>query len=85
MRLRIATEDFPSTTDPFDIIGLPFYPIEFASEGLNEALRERGHQFWRCRGKRYVSLDTEMDDDRQTAVSPLAQSLKCDYLHSVTR
>lgn len=65
---RITITDLPSLEDPFKIVDLPVYPIRFASEDVNEALRQRGHMFWKCRIKNYVSLDTELEDEKQNAV-----------------
>lgn len=60
---KIKVEDFLDLRDPCRIIDLPIYPSRFAGKDLIEALRQRGRQFWRCRGKRYVSLHSDAYDD----------------------
>lgn len=61
--------DVPSLEEPFDILDLRLYPVEFASEDEIEALRKRGRMFWKCRTRNYVSLHTESEDGMQNPVS----------------
>ncbi|KAG6354986.1 hypothetical protein INS49_004067 [Diaporthe citri] len=61
--------DIPSLEEPFNILDLRLYPMEFASEDEIEALRKRGHMFWRCRTRNYVSLHTESEDGMQNPMS----------------
>ncbi|KAL2284101.1 hypothetical protein FJTKL_09096 [Diaporthe vaccinii] len=65
----INIHDVPSLEEPFDILDLGLYPMEFASEGEIEALRKRGRMFWKCRTRNYVSLHTESEDDMQNSMS----------------
>ncbi|KAM0414538.1 hypothetical protein ACHAPT_013618 [Fusarium lateritium] len=65
---KLSIYELPSETDEFDIIDLPLYPIEFASDTVVKALRKRGQMFWKCRFRNYVLYATEEDDGIQNSV-----------------
>ncbi|KAJ3545953.1 hypothetical protein NM208_g2249 [Fusarium decemcellulare] len=60
---KLSINSLPSESDEFDITELPLYPMEFASESVVTALRNRGQMFWKCRFRNYVSCATEQEDD----------------------
>ncbi|RYP93128.1 hypothetical protein DL770_000785 [Monosporascus sp. CRB-9-2] len=52
----------PSMEEDFKITDLTIYPSKFADEGLRNALQERGEMYWKCRRKRYVCCNDDMDE-----------------------
>ncbi|KAF4963425.1 hypothetical protein FSARC_8558 [Fusarium sarcochroum] len=64
----LPIQDLPSETEQFDITELPLYPVDFASPIVKEALQKRGHMFWKCRSRNYVSCVTEADDELQNSM-----------------
>lgn len=65
----LSIEDLPSETGNFSITDLLVYPIEFASKEVVGALRKRGHMFWKCRTRHYVSYNGKTDHAIQSSVS----------------
>ncbi|KAK7728672.1 hypothetical protein SLS63_006533 [Diaporthe eres] len=59
----------PSLEEPFNILDLRVYPLEFAEQDEVEALRKRGRMFWKCRTRNYVSFHSESEDAMQNAMS----------------
>lgn len=68
--------DIPSLEEPFDILDLDLYPMDFAGEDEIEALRKRGRMFWKCRTRNYVSIHIESEDGMQ---NPVSLSYPCDF------
>jgi len=48
---------WPSISKEVAITQLSVYPIFYAADTIESKLRERGHTFWGCRGRKYVSYD----------------------------
>lgn len=65
----LSIEDLPSETGAFPITDMSVYPIEFASKEVVGALRKRGHMFWKCRARHYVSYNGKTDHAIQSSVS----------------
>lgn len=59
----------PSHSKDFSIFDLPIYPIQFASDEVVKAIRNRGKMFWRCRFRNYVSYSSEGDGGIYNTVS----------------
>lgn len=69
---RLFIDWLPSMTDPFNISDLMLYPIKFAENGLEDALRGRGEMFWKCRWRNYVSYSEDSNNGIQRIVSILS-------------
>lgn len=76
-------DGLPSLEEPFNILDLRFYPVEFASEDEIEALRKRGRMFWKCRTRNYVSIHTVSEDGMQNSVSSHFLGFTSDHVYSV--
>ncbi|KAK1969316.1 P-loop containing nucleoside triphosphate hydrolase protein [Colletotrichum sublineola] len=61
--LRLNKLPEPAADGSFEINSLPFYPVEYASPGVKDSLRERGRMFWKCRQRNYVYSRSFSDDD----------------------
>lgn len=66
--VRVSVNRLPSIEKPFKIRDLGLYPIIFAEEGLENALRTRGEMFWKCRQRNYVCYGGEWNDGIQSTV-----------------
>ncbi|KAF4984482.1 hypothetical protein FZEAL_330 [Fusarium zealandicum] len=66
--LRLSLSKLPSETEDFPITDLSFYPMEFASAAIVEALRNRGRMFWKCRLRNYVSYSTEAGNELESSM-----------------
>jgi hypothetical protein len=47
-------------SDTVEISDLPAYPLRLDTTGLEHRLRRRGHIFWSCRKRKYVSYDVSL-------------------------
>ena len=56
--------------EAFDITDLALYPVKFAGKDIENALKARGHMFWKCRQRNYVRSMQVTSDVMQTSVSP---------------
>ncbi|RDL37540.1 Uncharacterized protein BP5553_04973 [Venustampulla echinocandica] len=61
---------FPSMKKTFKVTDLALYPISFAENGAEEALRERGKMFWKCRKRNYVCYSEGRDNGIQSMSDP---------------
>jgi len=48
---------WPSRSKQVAITDISVYPVRYAAEGIESALRNRGNTFWSCRRRKYVNYD----------------------------
>lgn len=68
-KARLTIDKLPHPKDSFNIRDMMVYPIEYAEEGLEDALRARGEMFWQCRHRNYVCYLGEFSDGIHSNVS----------------
>jgi hypothetical protein len=51
---------WPSASDTISIPELRAYPLRFDTTGLEDKLRKRGHEFWTCRHRKFVSYNVPL-------------------------
>jgi hypothetical protein len=69
---NITVIKWPSKSNLAAITELLLYPIRFATAGIESKLRERGHTFWGCRQRKYVSYDVPLQGLGSQLVSILS-------------
>ena len=56
-RQDVLQNQWPTNSKHVAITELPIYPLRFAAEGVESRLRDRGHTFWACRRRKFVSYN----------------------------
>lgn len=64
----IPIDRLPSDDSLFEINKLTVYPMIYAEENVQNAIRARGEMFWKCRRQNYVCYSDRSMDGTQNSV-----------------